>query len=167
MVSWTVRSTNGKNLDSFLRSLKFDEPLRKSEPRLKEDLDRNFQQQGAILQGGGFTRPGGAFANLGKATTVGRAWAPLAESTRKQRAAQGYGAARPILQRSGKLRRGFRTKVKNEELSATNNVSYSPYHQYGTAKMPQRLILGFSKKFVEATIMEIINYIRMEIRKAS
>lgn len=167
MMTMTVKSTDGKRLEKFIRSLKFEEPLKKSKKRLSEDLDRNFQQQGALIQGGGFTRPGGAFANLGPATTRGGAWAPLAESTRRDRERKGYNGARPILERTGKLRKGFKVKVVKEKLSATNTVSYAKYHQFGTSKMPARKILGFSDKFVEALKMEIIRYITNQIKRAS
>lgn len=166
MITFKVKSTNGKNLEDFIRSLKFKKPLQKSKDRLEKDLDRNFDQQGALIQGGGFSRPGGAFANLGRATTRGSAWAPLAESTRRQRERLGYGAARPILQRTGKLRKGFAFKVDDKNLSATNDVSYARYHQFGTKNMPARVILGFSDRFVDTLKLEFVNYISDEIRRA-
>jgi len=167
MITISFKSTSGRNLNKFINSLNFKEPLEKGRKRLLEDLDRNFDQQGALLQGGGFTRRGGAFANLSAATTRGSAWAPLAQSTRKDRVRKGYNAARPILERTGKLRKGFKAKSDSDSIIATNEVSYGKYHQSGTNKMPQRKIIGFSSRFLDYLIVELTRYISNQIRKAS
>lgn len=99
----------------------YEEPLRESGEWLLKDVDTNFRKQGALF---------------------GRGWKPLADSTRRQRARQGYPPARPILERTGRLRRGNKIKkVTKDTLTIGNDVDYFKYHQTGTRKMPQRKVL--------------------------
>lgn len=134
-----------------LASMDFSGPLQKSAALLKKEQQDNFAKQGAFYQGGGFVRVGGAFSNRSRATTRSSSWAPLASSTRKDRVRQGYPAARPILERTRKLRRGFKEgKASKSQVSITNNVSYAAHHQYGTDRIPQRRIMGFTRKSIEA-----------------
>lgn len=65
-------------------------------------------------------------------------WHPLAEATQKQRVAQGYGGASPILVRSGTLKRGFRSKIGKHGYTIYNRVPYFPYQQFGTSTIPAR-----------------------------
>jgi len=67
-------------------------------------------------------------------------WASLKPTTIQDRFRQGYGAG-PILQRSGKLRKSFRSNAGKDYLRITNNVRYFKYHQTGTKKMPQRIMI--------------------------
>lgn len=146
-----------KGLDKILKTLgkledmDFKKPLKKSSKILLAEQQENFDKQGAIYQGGGFVRTGGAFSSGGRTTTRFGPWAPLSPSTRDDRSRQGYNPARPILQRTGKLRKGFRrTTLNTKELEIENKVEYGIYHQTGTKKMPQRRIIGFSRKSITA-----------------
>lgn len=167
----TIEATNVGQVTKDIRELiiginKWGKPIKKSMQLLREEQRDNFRQQGAIYQGGGFVRAGGAFVNGGGATTRGKSWQKLAESTKKQRKKLGYGASRPILERTGKLKNGFRiTKSNDDEGVIENNVSYAKYHQTGTKKMPQRRIMGFSNKSVAAIRIEFLNHIKGYLKR--
>jgi len=134
-----------------IENLGYTKPLEDSAELVKEEIDDNFDKQGAIYQGGGFIRKGGSFANLGRATTRSSSWSPLAASTRRSRIYRGFPAARPILENTSKLRKGFRiAKVTKDRAVIENDVSYGKYHQTGTRYMPQRRLVGFSEKSVKA-----------------
>jgi len=95
----------------------YGEAARDFSPALQEylayqlrSIDRNFRAEG---------RP--------------QRWAALKPGTVLDRLHEGYGAG-PILQRSGKLRRGFKGDVGKRTLRIRNSVRYFPYHQYGAPK---------------------------------
>lgn len=67
-------------------------------------------------------------------------WQPLKPATIKERIRRGFGAG-PILQRTGKLKDGFRTQFGSSRLSIVNGVPYFMHHQYGTSKMPARVMI--------------------------
>lgn len=46
----------------------------------------------------------------------GPGWAPLAESTARDRQRRGYGPRHPVLQRTGKLRRSWRARIDGDRL---------------------------------------------------
>jgi phage gpG-like protein len=160
------RVLNG--LDSLIAGMKFKKPIDQSLRILEKEADLNFAQGGALYQGGGFTRPGGAFANLGRATTRGRPWAQLAPSTQADRRRKGFGAKRPILIRTGRLKRGFQRGSTNEEGKLENRVPYAAVHQYGNRKknIPARRIIGTTRKSLEAIGLIFANYIADQIKKA-
>ncbi len=78
-------------------------------------------------------------------TSEGPGWAPLAESTQRDRLRHGYGAAHPILVREGDLRNSFLDG--SEQIYEPGWMYYvspseiAPYHQHGTPKMPARQII--------------------------
>lgn len=86
-----------------------------------------------------------AFATEG--TTTAEPWPQLAESTQKERARKGFGAAHPILERTGKLLRslvlgesgGF-VEMAPQSLAIGTTVEYFPYHQSNKPrfKIPRR-----------------------------
>lgn len=75
----------------------------------------------------------------------GPGWAPLAESTQRDRLRRGYGAAHPILERKGDLRESFLDG--SEQIYEPDWMYYvspseiAPYHQHGTRRMPARPII--------------------------
>lgn len=78
-----------------------------------------------------------------------RRWRPLAASTVRERMRLGYGEG-PILQRTGRLRRGFRKKVTPRTLQiannrSTNGVNLFAVHQHGTRTIPARPMLRFTR----------------------
>lgn len=79
-------------------------------PYMLRSIDRNFQAEG---------RPD--------------RWARLAPATIQERIRLGFGRG-PILQRTKKLRRGFRTESGKRTFRIKNIVDYFAHHQYGAPK---------------------------------
>lgn len=77
---------------------------------------------------------------------LGSKWKALAASTQAQRARLGYGAAHPILERTGALKRGFEKQVKRLSVRVFNPVDYFQYHQMGGGKLPQRKMIDAPEK---------------------
>lgn len=121
------------------------EPLRQAAEIVVQESVKNFDNQGY---------------------TYGKAWKPLKDSTRRQRASMGYNAARPILVRSGKLKRGARVKyVTDKEAVVENPVDYAKYPQFGTKYAPQRVILDVTEKISAAIGILFTRFIGDKIRK--
>lgn len=138
----------------------FSKPLHDISKLLLSEIQENFGRQGALYQGGGFVRAGGAFSNSGSATTRSQPWAPLKPSTVSQRVALGFPGTRPILVRTGRLKRGFRIqRILPDELTITNKVPYGVFHQLGTDRIPQRKVMGFSNKSLKAIEQILKNHI--------
>jgi phage gpG-like protein len=171
VVSFEVNKTKYNKLIKKLekvQGMNFDRPLRDTRKLLMKEIQENFDRQGALYQGQGFIRPGGAFVNAGRATTRRRAWSPLAPSTRAQRKRFGFRGARPILVQSGRLRRGFKAYNTKSFMKILNHVPYGKYHQTGTSKMPQRKIMGFTPKNKKAIAQIFKNYVHdliMDLRR--
>lgn len=101
--------------------------------KLQYDFAKNFEGEGG--QFGGWSK-----------------WAPLAESTVAERRRLGYGAAHPILQRTGALYESvvvegapdnvFQVKPNGLQLGST--LYYAAFHEYGTVRMPRRAVVGLS-----------------------
>lgn len=92
----------------------------------------------------------------------GSAWVPLSAYTRMDRARKGFPPNRPILIRTGKLKKGTRVlSVGKSEVIIVNSVKYASTHQYGNSKrhVPVRTILSSSPKSRNAMSVAIINYI--------
>jgi len=84
---------------------------------------------------------------------------PLATSTKIDRARKGYGRARPILIRTGRLMRGFIQKdLRKTSVKVDNQMPYAQYHQTGTKKMPARVILKVTNKRRKAIQQLFANY---------
>uniref|UniRef100_UPI0019678B1B phage virion morphogenesis protein n=1 Tax=Helicobacter suis TaxID=104628 RepID=UPI0019678B1B len=73
-----------------------------------------------------------------KDLTTNRSWSPLKPKTLKYKPRN-----KPILERSGLMRSAVRVDIEGSRVSARVNVSYAPYHQLGTRKMPQRRFMPF------------------------
>lgn len=141
----TVNSKNVINgLTRLIKNLEFTKPLKDTKKLIDQQTQRNFDTQGY---------------------TLGRAWTPLAVSTREQRAREGYGPARPILVRSGGLRRSFNGDIKSNTLIYKSNSKIFPYHQLGTRKMRQRKMLDVTEKLRMAIGKTFGNFIADIIRK--
>lgn len=103
---------------------------------------RNFDRQGG-LQGG---------------------WAPLAPSTIRQK--QRIGKETPLV-RSGALRASFTSFYSRDNAGVGNELSYSKFHQDGTARMPQRELMPQRDKVLEIGLKVYGNYVQREARKAN
>ena len=122
----------------------FAEPLRDGAELVVKESTRNFDTEGFLY---------------------GSAWTPLSQSTRRQRASRGYNPSRPILYRTGELKRGTRIGlVTNKEAVIENPVGYAKYHQFGTVNMPKRKVLGFSKNVIKAVGLVFANYIKKNMK---
>lgn len=67
-------------------------------------------------------------------------WAPLAPGTIEDRIRKGYGRG-PILVRTGDLKRGFGVDTGPAFFRISNGMRYFKFHQYGTKKAPQRIMV--------------------------
>lgn len=133
-----------KNLDDFANSLNFERPLKDIAQMVREEQRANFAEQGRLYGG----------------------WAPLAESTKRDRVFNGYPASRPILVRTGKLKDGFKVKkVTSKEAVIANDVEYAHYHQDGTTKMPQRKIVDVTSNMKGAISRRIAKHIESNINR--
>lgn len=47
----------------------------------------------------------------------------------------------PLLEKTGRMRGGFRSKVSSSEAVLTNVAPYFPYHQRGTGRLPRRILM--------------------------
>lgn len=84
-----------------------------------------------------------------KAEGLPRRWKPLAPATIRDKQRQGYGN-KGILERTGRLRRGFRTVVTSRTLQISNSVKVGRYnlfeiHQFGTRTIPARPVIRQTK----------------------
>lgn len=70
------------------------------------------------------------------------AWEPLAESTEDEKARVGAPAEAPLL-RFGDLRDSFRSESLGPEEAIAGSIDpVMEYHEFGTAKMPPRPVIG-------------------------
>lgn len=163
-----IRITVDKNeMDKLLKVLNdgikslddWNKPFQKFGVIMRAEQAKNFEQQGAIYQGGDFIRVGGAFANLSRATTRSSSWQKLTPATQRDRQSKGYPEKRPILVRSGELKRSFKTKTTKRSFTTENVSKLAIYHQGGTKRMPARRIMGFSRKGAAAFILIFERYL--------
>lgn len=116
----------------------FKRPMEKSLNLLRQEQRANFAQQGRLY---GY-------------------WPKLAASTKKDRERKGFSPNRPILERTGKLKNGFKvSKFTKDEGEIVNTVKYAKYHQGGTSKMPKRKIIGSTDKSRKAIGVIFTNHI--------
>lgn len=144
-----------RNFDKFEETLKFRKPITASLEILLDEIQLNFDQQGRQY-GDKFGR---------------KAWQPLAEATIDDRERQGYPGRRPILERTGKLRKGFRVaSITDTEGKIRNSVPYAEIHQNGavTSKgvvIPQRRIVGSTSKSQRAIGLVFANFIAGNLKR--
>jgi len=143
LINIQVETQLDKSLGNLIRDLTFKKPLKNSVELLKKETQQNFDQQGRIYG----------------------TWRPLAKSTRIQRSRLGYGAARPILVRTGRLKKGFVTSSTDKKAEISNTAKYAAVHQYGRGRIPQRKILDVSAKSEKAIGLIFANFIGEKIKK--
>lgn len=83
------------------------------------------------------------------------AWAPLADSTKKDRVRQGYTEDDPLL-RSGALRDSISHEVGAGEAVIGSDSDIAIYQEMGTDKIPPRPFLGPAALHNEAEIQRIL-----------
>lgn len=69
-----------------------------------------------------------------------------------------------ILNKTGKLKRGFRYTIRGNTLQVRNRTSYGGYHQSGTDKLPARKMVGWNKQ-LEAKITKSVSKVVLEMLK--
>lgn len=85
----------------------------------------------------------------------GKQWKPLKQKTLEQKLRLGYGS-KPILVRTGRLRKGFVKNVFGYSVRVTNKTKYYRYHQLGEGFNPVRTMVTSSRN-LEGDILEIFN----------
>lgn len=68
-------------------------------------------------------------------------WAPLAESTEKEKARLGYPANAPLL-REGDLRESIEHEVQGQEAVVGSKSEIAEYQEFGTSTIPPRPFIG-------------------------
>jgi len=130
-----------KNLDINMEMTA--EPLADSAEYMEQQARANFGAGGRVMSEG---------------------WPKLAPSTIKRKALRWPSA--PMMVRTGLLRDAFmisgpRVSKKEGEVEVYNPLSYAGYHQSGTARMPQRVLL----KIMKAHAVEIRKIFDMWIER--
>lgn len=74
-----------------------------------------------------------------KTGPTGASWAPMAESTRRQR-----GDDASLMIDTARLRQSIAVVVGKSEMRVGTNVEYGAYHQLGAARLPARRFLPFT-----------------------
>lgn len=70
----------------------------------------------------------------------------------------------PILQKTGKLRAGFKKKVDKSYMEIANRVKWAQYHQFGTARLPVRRLINATSEMVDFAVKKINDYLRKIIK---
>jgi phage gpG-like protein len=122
------------NLENELSNPK--QPLNKSGIYMQQEALRNFSEEGAVMQKGG--------------------WKPLSQITLDIKEREGYGGS-PMMVREGLLRSSFEKSepIINQDTSfikVYNPVHYAKFHQTGYG-IPQRILL----RLMEGHINKIKN----------
>lgn len=68
-------------------------------------------------------------------------WKELAESTKADRKRHGFPPERPILERTGRMIKAYAYKYTKNTYWMDNPTPYFKFHQRGTRKMPQRIVI--------------------------
>jgi phage gpG-like protein len=100
----------------------FSEPLKGISQYMEKEIDINFKQGGSRLNN--------------------RPWKSLKPSTLKQKNRK-Y-PSRPILVRTGRMRRNFQHSLTKDRLEISNKSDYFKYHQSNKPrkKLPRRVMLN-------------------------
>lgn len=77
----------------------------------------------------------------------GDKWQPLAPATIKRKKSKGYPLS--ILIAKGKMINSFRKEVTKDKLTISNTAEYFDFHQEGTGRIPQRVIVGMNRDRAE------------------
>lgn len=101
------------------------EPLQNSTRYMEAEIQNNYDNQGA---------------------TFNAKWAPLAESTKKQKLRK-YGSTTPLVN-TGRMKKGFKSRVGTQQAVIENNTPYFKYHQSNKprTKLPRRVMMAIGNK---------------------
>lgn len=118
---------------------KLKKPLTRAGDLLLKEFDDNFDTEGG---------------------TLNKKWKKLAASTLRQKAAAGFGS-KGILERTGRLRSGFKKKVRKFSVRVSNPVEYFKFHQLGSSKLPKRVMISETENIKQ----DIVEIFRKDIHK--
>ena len=65
-----------------------------------------------------------------------------------------------LLNKTGKLKNSFKTKIFNNSVQIFTDVEYAKYHNEGTEDIPRRQFLGDNNELKEVIKKEIDNYLK-------
>ena len=128
--------------ETYEKLSNFKEPLQKASDLILKDVEVNFLTEGSLAGG----------------------WRPLARSTVEGRLRGGFGGEHPILQRTGKLRKSFYSRVTNTKAVVTSRSSYFVYHQsrLPRTKLPRRAMLLLTERTRQNVVQEFREFLRFK-----
>ncbi|MEA2056478.1 MAG: phage virion morphogenesis protein [Patescibacteria group bacterium] len=141
-ILWTIEGVpelsrllkmKGKNLDNYKT------PLKESADLILSDVSKQFRTEGNLSGG----------------------WEPLALSTLIGKARQGYGD-KPILERTGKLKKSFYKKVSKKRAYVSSSSPYFGFHQSRAprTKIPRRPMLLLTEKTKHEIVRKFQRFIQ-------
>ncbi|MBI1214127.1 MAG: hypothetical protein GC190_21910 [Alphaproteobacteria bacterium] len=112
--------------------------LAEAHVHMAHQLTRGLDRAAAVIQ----RRAKGEIGNYQPAVGPFQEWAPLAESTLEQKEAGGYSPPDNPLLRTGGMRASIEREVHGTEAIVGTKDPTLVFHEFGTAKMPARPVLG-------------------------
>lgn len=148
-IGWTIEGE--KQLSRYLRevenSLKdFTVPFKRASDTLKNTFSTEvFETEGS---------------------EIGERWERLSPYTVAQKARSGYGG-KGILERTGSMRRSFKTIVSSDQAVIFNTAEYFGYHQSNRPrrKLPRRVMMKLADNQKEMIVKEFQRYIKGVVQK--
>lgn len=116
-----------RRLEGIRKDLKDWRPeFKKTGSMLLKTFKENFSTQGA---------------------TLGDKWQRLASSTIREKVRLGYSGAGPLV-RTGKMKRGFRSRPSSESVEISNPIPYFGYHQSKGPRtnLPRRVMMKLDER---------------------
>ncbi len=66
----------------------------------------------------------------------------------------------PILDKTGKMKQSWQSVAESNKLTITNMADYATYHNFGTAFLPIRKIVGFSDAIIQIIQQKFTIYLK-------
>lgn len=95
---------------------------------------------------------------------IGETWAGLKESTVRQKVKKYPG--RGILEASGSMMKSFDVQTTDTFMKLWNKADYAHWHQTGTKRMSQRMILKLDKNRADKVTEMVAHGVARELQKA-
>lgn len=94
---------------------------------------------------------------------IGESWADLSQPYRSRKADRFPG--RGILEATGTMRSSLDVQTTDDFIRVFNPIEYAKYHQFGTGKMPQRVMLKLDKERADSVSSMISKGIRKRLKR--
>lgn len=121
-----------KKLEKIQGELKnIRQPLAKVSTFMKQRILENFARSGAYYGG----------------------WKALRAKSYEAKIKQGFGGQGPLV-RTGAMRGNFQFVLSTNQLTIFNPIDYFKFHQLGTRKMPQRMMMDIREPEIKETIKD-------------